>query len=164
MYQKASTRFAANGRRWHSQELRMIIDQDEIEQLLSQADTLVDASEQVVQTTAASAQAAAASAKKLENRQPTSLYAKAGPELRRILRMKVPVLVRLAERPMKISRIRELSAGAILEFNKHVESDLELHIRNCPIGKGTAVKYGENYGLRVNAIKPRSARVSAMGR
>lgn len=142
----------------------MIIDQDEIEQLLSQADTLVDASEKTVQTTAASAQAASATAQNLEEREPSSIYAKAGPELQRILRMQVPVIVRLAERPMAISRIRELSAGAILEFSKHVESDLELHIRNCRIGTGTAVKYGENYGLRVNSIKPRRERVDAMGK
>jgi flagellar motor switch protein FliN/FliY len=141
----------------------MIIDQDEIEQLLNEAQAFSSTAEDTAQATIASAGAMTSSAQKIEQRKPSNLYANAGEEVKRILRMRVPVLVRLSERPMTIGRIRELSAGSILEFNKHVESDLELYIRNCPIGKGTAVKIGENYGLRVNKIEPRRARVDAMG-
>src|SRR4051812_43500327 len=45
------------------------------------------------------------------------------PEIARILKVRVPVIVRLARRLLPIATIRTLSNGAILEFEKSVEDD-----------------------------------------
>ncbi len=73
-------------------------------------------------------------------------------ELHRILRLQVPVIVRLAERKLSLSEVLRLGAGAIIEFSKASDEPLELLINNKPIGLGEAVKVGENFGLRITQI------------
>ncbi len=85
------------------------------------------------------------------------------PEVRRVLRVKVPVIVQLAQRNMPIATARELAVGAIIEFEKSVEEDLELMVNNRRIGFGTCVKVGENFGLRVSRIATRRQRVESLG-
>lgn len=81
----------------------------------------------------------------------------------RILRLQVPVIVRLAERTMPLADIVNLSSGAIVEFDKPAEAELDLMINNKCIGKGQAVKVGENFGLRVTSIGSVRERIVAMG-
>ena len=78
--------------------------------------------------------------------------AAAGGELRRILRLEVPVIVKLAERKMNLSEVLRLGAGAIIEFSKSSDEPLELMINNKAIGFGEAVKVGENFGLRISQV------------
>src|SRR5436190_3569277 len=73
-------------------------------------------------------------------------------ELRRILRMQVPVIVKLAERKLTLAEVMRLGPGAIIEFIKSNEEPLELLINNKAIGVGDAVKVGENFGLKINHI------------
>lgn len=73
-------------------------------------------------------------------------------ELRRILRIQVPVIVKLAERKLALSEVMRLGVGAIIEFVKSSEEPLELLINNKVIGTGEAVKVGENFGLRMKHI------------
>ena len=73
-------------------------------------------------------------------------------ELRRILRLQVPVIVKLAERKLLLSEVMRLGVGAIIEFVKSSEEPLELLINNKVIGTGEAVKVGENFGLRMKHI------------
>ena len=73
-------------------------------------------------------------------------------ELHRILRLEVPVIVKLAERKMNLSEVLRLGAGAIIEFSKSSDEPLELMINNKAIGFGEAVKVGENFGLRISQI------------
>src|ERR1700748_448581 len=73
-------------------------------------------------------------------------------ELNRILRMQVPVIVKLAQRKLLVSEVMRLGVGAIIEFIKSSEEPLELLINNKPIGTGEAVKVGENFGLRMKPI------------
>ena len=75
-----------------------------------------------------------------------------GGELRRILRLEVPVIVKLAERKMNLSEVLRLGAGAIIEFSKSSDEPLELMINNKAIGFGEAVKVGENFGLRISQV------------
>jgi flagellar motor switch protein FliN len=82
---------------------------------------------------------------------------------RRILRLQVPVIVRLAERTMPLAEIVNLSSGAILEFDKPAEAELDLMINNKCIGQGQAVKCGENFGLRITAIGSVRDRIVALG-
>ena len=74
------------------------------------------------------------------------------PDLRRILRLEVPVIVKLAERKLTLGEVMRLGAGAIIEFSKSSDEPLELLVNNKPIGVGDAVKVGENFGLKITQI------------
>lgn len=73
-------------------------------------------------------------------------------EVRRILRLEVPVIVRLAERKLLLSEVMRLGVGAIIEFVKSSSEPLELLINNKIIAHGETVKVGENFGLRITRI------------
>lgn len=73
-------------------------------------------------------------------------------ELRRILHLEVPVIVKLAERKLALSEVMRLGAGAIIEFSKSSEEPLELLVNNKTIGVGETVKVGENFGLRITQV------------
>ncbi len=75
-------------------------------------------------------------------------------ELGRILRLRVPVIVRLAERKLTLAEVMRLGAGAIIEFSKSSDQPLELMINNKVIGQGDTVKVGENFGLKISSIGP----------
>ena len=73
-------------------------------------------------------------------------------ELNRILRMEVPVIVKLGERKLLLSEVMRLGVGAIIEFSKRSDEPLELLINNKAIAMGETVKVGENFGLRITQI------------
>ena len=73
-------------------------------------------------------------------------------ELQRILKLEVPVIVKLAERRLMLSEVMRLGTGAIIEFFKSSDEPLELLINNKVIGVGETVKVGENFGLRITQI------------
>ncbi|HZL38412.1 MAG TPA: FliM/FliN family flagellar motor switch protein [Tepidisphaeraceae bacterium] len=73
-------------------------------------------------------------------------------ELHRILRMEVPVIVKLAERKLQLSEVMRLGVGAIIEFSKSSNEPLQLLINNKTIALGETVKVGENFGLRLTQI------------
>ncbi len=76
----------------------------------------------------------------------------ATPELARILRLQVPIIVKLAARKLTLSEVMRLGPGAIIEFSKSSDEPLELLINNKTIGVGEAVKVGENFGLKITQI------------
>jgi flagellar motor switch protein FliN/FliY len=84
-------------------------------------------------------------------------------EVARILKIEVPVIVRLARCNMPLSRIMDLTPGSILEFDKPADDPLELMINNECIGVGQAVKVGEKFGLRIGHIGSVGVRIEAMG-
>jgi flagellar motor switch protein FliN len=73
-------------------------------------------------------------------------------ELKRILHLQVPVIVKLAERKLQLSEVMRLGVGAIIEFIKSSDEPLELLINNKTIAAGEAVKVGENFGLRIKQV------------
>jgi flagellar motor switch protein FliN/FliY len=73
-------------------------------------------------------------------------------ELHRILRMEVPVIVKLGDRKLMLSEVMRLGVGAIIEFSKRSDEPLELLINNKVIAMGETVKVGENFGLRITQI------------
>lgn len=83
--------------------------------------------------------------------------------IERILKLEVPVIVRLAERVMPLQEVVNLCTGAIIEFDKPSDSELDLMINNKCIGNGQAVKVGENFGLRINHVGSVQERIKAMG-
>ena len=84
-------------------------------------------------------------------------------ELERILRLEVPVIVKLAERRLNMGEVLRLGTGAIIEFAKANEEPLELLINNKTIGVGEAVKVGENFGLRITQIGDVRSVIRSMG-
>jgi len=84
-------------------------------------------------------------------------------ELQRILRMQVPVIVRLAERKLNMSEVLRLGVGAIIEFSKSSDEPLELLINNKPIALGVTVKVGENFGLQITQIGDVKSVIRSMG-
>ena len=73
-------------------------------------------------------------------------------EVKRILSINVPIIVKLAERRLSMAEVMRLGVGAIIEFSKRSEEPLQLLINNKPIALGEAVKVGENFGLRITQI------------
>jgi flagellar motor switch protein FliN/FliY len=80
-----------------------------------------------------------------------------------ILALEVPVIVQIAERMMPVEDVVSMSPGAIIELPKSANADLEILVNNKVIGMGTAVKVGENFGVRVSYVGDLSHRLSAMG-
>jgi flagellar motor switch/type III secretory pathway protein FliN len=69
-----------------------------------------------------------------------------------LLRIPVPVVVKLAQKRQPLGRVVELGPGSILQFDKSCEEMLELHIGGQPVALGEAVKVGEKFGLRVTSM------------
>jgi flagellar motor switch/type III secretory pathway protein FliN len=74
---------------------------------------------------------------------------------RSLLRVKVPVVVTLAQKRQPVSRIVELGPGCIIQFDKSCEEMLDLHLGGRMIANGEAVKVGDKFGLRItNVVLP----------
>jgi len=84
-------------------------------------------------------------------------------DLDAILKLEVPVIVQIASRSMRMGDVVNLVPGSIVELPKSADDELELLVNNKPVGTGTAVKVGENFGFRVSFIGDLRKRVSAMG-
>ena len=85
-------------------------------------------------------------------------------EIQRILRLHVPVIVKLAERKFSCSEVLRMQVGSILEFNKASEEPLELMINNKSIAIGEAVKVGENFGIKLIQIGDVKSIIQSLGR
>ncbi len=84
-------------------------------------------------------------------------------DLKRILWIEVPVIVRLAAREMPLREILQLTPGSVIELFKPADEHLDLLTNNHCIGHGTAVKVGEHYGVRLTKVGTIEERVQAMG-
>ncbi len=73
-------------------------------------------------------------------------------EVQRILKIQVPVIVKLAERRIPMQDVLKLSVGSIVEFFKNADEPLELMINNKAIAVGVTVKVGENFGLKLTQV------------
>jgi len=82
--------------------------------------------------------------------------------IERILKLRVPVVVRLAERTLRTAEIMKLAPGSIVEFDRRVDDELDLMVNNRQIGTGQAVKVGEHYGLRVGFIGDARQRIASL--
>lgn len=84
-------------------------------------------------------------------------------DLRSILQLEVPLIVQIGERLMTVSEVIELVPGSIMEIPKQADEELEILVNNKTIGTGTAVKVGENFGIRVQFIGNLKDRIEALG-
>lgn len=84
-------------------------------------------------------------------------------ELDRILKLSLPLAVKLAEQQMPVERVLEINVGVIIEFDRSFDAELDLMIGDCRIGTGQAVKVGENFGLRITRIGNLDEKIKALG-
>src|SRR5690349_14839894 len=84
-------------------------------------------------------------------------------DVRAILALEVPLIVVLGQRSMRVSEVVALVPGAIVELPKNAEDELTLQVNNKPVGLGTAVKVGENFGLKITYMGDLKARIAALG-
>ena len=74
------------------------------------------------------------------------------PFTQNLLRIRVPVMVSLAQIKQPVQSIVELVPGSIIQFEKSCEEMLELEINGAPVAQGECVKVGDKFGLRVTSI------------
>jgi flagellar motor switch protein FliN/FliY len=84
-------------------------------------------------------------------------------DLQSILQIEVPVIVQIGGRRMTADEVMSLGPGAIIELTKHADDPLDVLVNNKPIGHGTAVKVGENFGVRITGLGKLADRIKAMG-
>lgn len=84
-------------------------------------------------------------------------------DLTAALRLEVPLIVQLGERSLTVSEVVSLVPGAIIELSKSADDELDLLVNNKQIGTGSAVKVGENFGIRINYLGNIRERIAALG-
>ena len=84
-------------------------------------------------------------------------------EVRGILAMRVPVIVKIAEKHMPISAILKLNLGSVITFDKDAYQNVDLMVNNSTIGLGQPVKVGENFGLRIIPINDIQDTIVSLG-
>lgn len=85
-------------------------------------------------------------------------------DLKTIRGLEVPLIVQLGERTMSVAELIALAPGSIIEIPKLADDELDLLINNERIGVGSAVKVGENFGIRVTAIGSKEQLAEAIER
>ena len=83
--------------------------------------------------------------------------------LERILKIRLPVTVVLAERQMNMEEILNLSPGSVIEFERHHQQFLDLLINNKPVARGETVTVREKFGLRVREIGEIKDMIKSLG-
>lgn len=83
-------------------------------------------------------------------------------DLDTILKLDVPLIVTIGSRRVDVEEVLALGPGSILELNKSSDEELDVLINNKPVGTGSAVKVGENFGVRITHIGSPAERVEAL--
>lgn len=83
-------------------------------------------------------------------------------DLKSIMSLEVPLIVAIGSREMAVKEVMNLAPGAILELPKLADEELEILVNNKPIGLGTAVKVGENFGIRITYVGDLKQRINAL--
>jgi flagellar motor switch protein FliN/FliY len=83
-------------------------------------------------------------------------------DVQSILGLEVPLIVAIGSREMSVKEVMNLGPGAILELPKPADEDLEILVNNKAIGTGTAVKVGENFGIKVTYVGNLKHRIAAL--
>lgn len=139
--------------------------QDEIDAVLKDAQQAVDAlASDIGGAGDPSGSATATASATMAAPEPTAAPVCDSGRVQRLLKICVPIRVRLAERSMPVNQIMQLGPGTILEFERTVDRELDLMINNCHVGSGVAVKVNEHFGLRVTRIGDLRERIESLGR
>ena len=84
-------------------------------------------------------------------------------KIKSILSMRVPLIVKVAEKKMTMEYVLRLSLGSIIQFDKDVYENIELMVNNQTIGLGQPVKIGENFGLRLLQVGDLEQTIKSLG-
>jgi len=152
----------------------MMFSQDDIDAVLSEAqeavDTLVDDVNDLTDKPHQEAEAQPA----LSTPPPTSApppvpravqpvpQTSGGVPVDKLLQLRVPVAVRLAEQKLPIGEVIKLKPGTILEFDRKVEDELDFMVNRQQIGHGVAVKVDESFGIRITYIGDLETRINSL--
>jgi flagellar motor switch protein FliN/FliY len=71
---------------------------------------------------------------------------------RSLLRVTVPVTVRLATTQTRVSQLLEMGPGSIIQFDKGCDESLTLEVGGFDVAEGDAVKIGDKFGLRITQM------------
>jgi flagellar motor switch protein FliN/FliY len=71
---------------------------------------------------------------------------------RSLLKIRVPVMVTLAEAKQPVQNVLDIGPGSIIHFNKPCEDTLSLEIAGQKIALGEAVKVGDKFGLWITSM------------
>lgn len=74
------------------------------------------------------------------------------PYSKHLLKISVPVSVRLVSKKLSIKEVLELGPGAMVSFDKSCDGPLELTVGDQVIAEGAAVKVGERFGLEIEKM------------
>jgi flagellar motor switch protein FliN len=69
-----------------------------------------------------------------------------------VLQVKVPVVITLAHKRIKIDQVLKLVPGVMIQFDKSYDSPMTMEVVDQPIAVGDVVKAGEKFGLRITEI------------
>lgn len=83
--------------------------------------------------------------------------------LDRILDIKVPIIVRIAKKKMKVGEVMKLNIGTVIQFDQDAYQYIELMVNNEIIGLGQPVKIGEKFGLKITQIGDISETIKRLG-
>lgn len=72
---------------------------------------------------------------------------------RKVLGIRAPVAVTLAQKPIPLSAVLDLVPGAMLQFDKNCDEPLVLEVGGHAIAFGEAVKVDDKFGLRIRSFK-----------
>ena len=82
----------------------------------------------------------------------TSSANKRSKRLDRILSIKVPIIVKVTEKKIRMADILKFNLGNVIHFDQDAYQHVELMVNNTTIGLGQPVKIGENFGLKIVQI------------
>ncbi|TWT78044.1 Flagellar motor switch protein FliN [Posidoniimonas polymericola] len=74
------------------------------------------------------------------------------PYSKSLLKVRVPLMVTLAEKRQTVHEIMALGPGSILSFEKPCDAPIEISIGGQPIATGETVKVGEKFGVKISQM------------
>ncbi|WP_428386275.1 FliM/FliN family flagellar motor switch protein [Mucisphaera sp.] len=83
-------------------------------------------------------------------------------DVKTLLKLRVPFIVEVGRQKLPLDDILSLGPGAILELSKSADDHLSLLINNKVVGDGSAVKVGENFGVRIENLATARERAEAL--
>ena len=137
---------------------------EETERAMQEMIAAAEANEAAEQEALKASQQSGETANPPEGRSPTGPDGdKSEKGLNRILSMRVPVIVKLAEKPMTLSTVLKFNLGSVISFDKDAYQLVDLMVNNSTIGLGQTVKIGENFGLRITQIGQVEETIKSLG-
>jgi len=83
--------------------------------------------------------------------------------VKHILAMRVPLIVRIAQKKLRIAEVLKFNLGSVIHFDQDAYQHVDLMVNNEVIGLGQPVKIGENFGLKITQVGDLSDTIKRLG-